>query len=120
MFNVLELQNFSGNYRILRSAQNWVPENDAQSHYFFLCKTRDTTGVIVPETSWIWLDAGSPVGADGYVNFQGDGTTDSDNVCTHMTGDGTWIISSCNDGYGYACQATAGGSFLFLFHWPGF
>ena len=56
---------------------------------------------------WIWLDAGSPVGPEGYVNFQDDGSTDDDNMCAHMSAEGSWIHSPCHSTYGFACQAPA-------------
>ena len=52
------------------------------------------------DTNWIWLDAGSPVGPNGYVNFQGDGSTDNDNICAHTSVDGSWIHSPCDSTYG--------------------
>ena len=60
------------------------------------------------DNTWIWLDAGSPVGPEGYVNFQGDGSTDGDNICTHMTSDGSWINSPCDSTFGFVCQMPAG------------
>ena len=64
------------------------------------------------DTTWIWLDAGSPVGPDGYVNFQGDGSTDDDYICAHMSADGSWIHSPCDSPYGYVCQTPAGNANL--------
>ena len=66
------------------------------------------------DTTWIWLDAGSPVGPDGYVNFQGGGSTDNDNICTQMTSDGSWIHSPCDSSNGYVCQTPAGDGFYCL------
>ena len=63
---------------------------------------------ILTDTTWIWLDAGSPVGPDGYVNFQGDGRTGDENICAHMSADGYWIHSPCDNTYGYVCQTPAG------------
>ena len=54
------------------------------------------------------MDAGSPVGPDGYVNFQDDGSTDDDNICTLMTSDGSWIISPCDSTNGYVCETPVG------------
>ena len=58
------------------------------------------------------MDAGSPVGPDGYVSFQGDGSTGDDNICAHMSADGSWIHSPCDSTYGYVCQTPAGNAYF--------
>ena len=54
------------------------------------------------------MDAGNPVGPDGYVNFQDDGSTDADNMCTVMGSDGSWIQTPCDQTFAFVCQMPAG------------
>ena len=54
------------------------------------------------------MDTGNPVGPDGYVNFQNDGSTDADNMCTVMVSDGSWIQTPCDQTFAFICQMPAG------------
>ena len=64
--------------------------------------------MISSETSWTWLDDGNPVGPDGYVNFQDDGSTDADNMCTVMVSDRSWMPTPCDQPFPFVCQMPAG------------
>ena len=54
------------------------------------------------------MDAGNPVGPDGYVNFQNDGSIYADNMCTVMVSDGSWIQTPCDQTFAFICQMPAG------------